>query len=86
MLRAIHNRAEVLEIIRKKPLRGYDISVLLTQTQHLTDWKTQRAAIEFILSLSDIIIKEVQEIRLDVWYRGRAFTSAFYEQFDKFNN
>eukprot|EP00850_Spirogloea_muscicola_P013074 SM000087S23356 [mRNA] locus=s87:229772:235023:+ [translate_table: standard] len=72
-------RAEALEILRRKPVEGFDISFLVTNT-HLEEMQKDRV-IDFIVQFMEDMDKEVSELKLSVNARGRHIATEFLKQF-----
>ena len=68
-------RADSLEILRRVPLDGYDISFLITDT-HLVQQGRQRL-IDFIATFIEEVDAEVSSLKLAVNARGRAVATEF---------
>nr|KYP67782.1 Actin-related protein 2/3 complex subunit 4 [Cajanus cajan] len=90
-LRFLSMRAEAFQVLRRKPVQGYDISFLITnyhceemQKQKLIDFIVQfmEARIFTIMAfkLQDID-KEISELKMSVNTRGRLVATEFLKQF-----
>ncbi|KAK6279264.1 hypothetical protein POUND7_019531 [Theobroma cacao] len=86
-LRFLSMRAEAFQVLRRKPVQGYDISFLITnyhceemQKQKLIDFIVQFMEARIFLTLSDID-KEISELKMSVNTRGRLVATEFLKQF-----
>ncbi|KAI8538080.1 hypothetical protein RHMOL_Rhmol09G0073900 [Rhododendron molle] len=90
-LRFLSMRAEAFQVLRRKPVQGYDISFLITnyhceemQKQKLIDFIVQfveaRHLLFIFLQVQDID-KEISELKLSVNTRGRLVATEFLKQF-----
>ncbi|KAG5531366.1 hypothetical protein RHGRI_026100 [Rhododendron griersonianum] len=93
-LRFLSMRAEAFQVLRRKPVQGYDISFLITnyhceemQKQKLIDFIVQFMEARHLLylktaiSFSYDIDKEISELKLSVNTRGRLVATEFLKQF-----
>ncbi|KAJ8445699.1 hypothetical protein Cgig2_026026 [Carnegiea gigantea] len=88
-LRFLSMRAEAFQVLRRKPIQGYDISFLITnfhceemQKQRLIDFIVQFMEARPILSACfQDIDKEIRELKLSVNTRGRLVATEFLKQF-----
>eukprot|EP00300_Choanocystis_sp_HF-7_P033416 c45760_g1_i1.p2 GENE.c45760_g1_i1~~c45760_g1_i1.p2 ORF type:complete len:186 (+),score=50.21 c45760_g1_i1:46-558(+) len=74
-MRFLMQRAENFVIIRRKPVTGYDISLLVTATHCDEMYKSMLVA--FILNFMNDIDKEISEIKLAVNGRARITAESF---------
>eukprot|EP00850_Spirogloea_muscicola_P010606 SM000063S19996 [mRNA] locus=s63:112174:114031:- [translate_table: standard] len=72
-------RAEALEILRRKPVEGFDISFLVTNT-HLEEMQKDKV-IDFLVQFMEDMDKEVSELKLSVNARGRHIATECLRQF-----
>ncbi|RDX72613.1 Actin-related protein 2/3 complex subunit 4, partial [Mucuna pruriens] len=73
-LRFLSMRAEAFQVLRRKPVQGYDISFLITN-YHCEDMHKHKL-IDFI-----DIDKEISELKMSVNTRGRLVATEFLKQF-----
>ena len=73
------NRADKMNVLRKKPKDGFDISFLITNF-HLEFYKKE-AIIDFIIEFIQDLEKEVNDMKLIVNSQSRVATTYFMEQF-----
>ncbi|KAF3623348.1 Actin-related protein 2/3 complex subunit 4 [Capsicum annuum] len=78
-LRFLSMRAEAFQVLRRKPVEGYDISFLITN-YHCEDMQKQKL-IDFIVQFMEDIDKEISELKLSVNTRGRLVATEFLKQF-----
>ncbi|KAH6789897.1 binding protein [Perilla frutescens var. frutescens] len=78
-LRFLSMRAEAFQVLRRKPVQGYDISFLITN-YHCEDMQKQKL-IDFIVQFMEDIDKEISELKLSVNTRGRLVATEFLKQF-----
>ncbi|KAM7465836.1 hypothetical protein LguiB_013398 [Lonicera macranthoides] len=78
-LRFLSMRAEAFQVLRRKPVEGYDISFLITN-QHCEEMHKQEL-INFIVQFMEDIDKEISELKLSVNTRGRLVATEFLKQF-----
>eukprot|EP00825_Cyclidium_porcatum_P005035 TRINITY_DN123_c0_g3_i1.p1 TRINITY_DN123_c0_g3~~TRINITY_DN123_c0_g3_i1.p1 ORF type:complete len:186 (-),score=30.14 TRINITY_DN123_c0_g3_i1:260-817(-) len=62
-------RADQFEILRRVPLKGYDVSFLIT-AQHLERFE-KRKLIDYIANFVEIIEKELNEVKLNIGWQCR---------------
>lgn len=70
-------RAEMFNILRRKPIDGYDISFLITDENLITFSKEK--IIDFILQFVQEIDKNISQLKLSVNSRTRAFATEFVQ-------
>ncbi|VFQ61079.1 unnamed protein product [Cuscuta campestris] len=78
-LRFLSMRAEAFQVLRRKPVQGYDISFLITN-YHCEEMQKQKL-IDFIVQFLEDIEKEISELKLSVNTRGRLVATEFLKQF-----
>jgi actin related protein 2/3 complex subunit 4 len=74
----IMNRADKMEIYRKKPKDGFDVSFLITN-YHLENYKKEDI-IDFIVEFIQDIEKEINDMKLIVNSQCRVSSTFFMEQ------
>ncbi|KAG2492668.1 hypothetical protein HYH03_009083 [Edaphochlamys debaryana] len=74
-LRFLMQRAEVLEVLRRVPVEGYDVSFLITD-QHLLKYGRQRL-LDFVVAFIEELDQEISSMKLAVNSRGRAVATEF---------
>lgn len=72
-------RAEAFQVLRRKPVQGYDVSFLITN-YHCEEMQRQKL-IDFILQFMEDIDKEISELKLTMNMRGRLVATEFLKQF-----
>ncbi|XP_021658524.1 actin-related protein 2/3 complex subunit 4 isoform X2 [Hevea brasiliensis] len=78
-LRFLSMRAEAFQVLRRKPIQGYDISFLITN-YHCEEMQKQKL-IDFIVQFMEDIDKEISELKMSVNTRGRLVATEFLKQF-----
>ncbi|GER45126.1 actin-related protein 2/3 complex subunit 4 [Striga asiatica] len=78
-LRFLSMRAEAFQVLRRKPVQGYDISFLITNF-HCEEMQKQKL-IDFIVQFMEDIDKEISELKMSVNSRGRLVATEFLKQF-----
>ncbi|XP_021862534.1 actin-related protein 2/3 complex subunit 4 isoform X1 [Spinacia oleracea] len=78
-LRFLSMRAEAFQVLRRKPVQGYDISFLISNF-HCEEMQKQRL-IDFIVQFMEDIDKEINELKMSVNTRGRLVATEFLKQF-----
>ncbi|CAE8672195.1 unnamed protein product [Polarella glacialis] len=76
-------RAEHFVILRRKPVEGFDISFLITNT-HLEDMVKERV-VDFIIEFMEDIDKEIKDLKIALNTRLRAAATAYMSQFSQRN-
>mmetsp|Transcript_118199 Transcript_118199/g.166149 ORF Transcript_118199/g.166149 Transcript_118199/m.166149 type:complete len:173 (+) Transcript_118199:49-567(+) len=74
-------RAEHFVILRRKPIEGYDISFLITNT-HLEEMMKERI-VDFIIEFMEDIDKEIKDLKIALNTRLRAAAAAYMSQFSQ---
>lgn len=75
--RFLMQRAEQFQIVRKRPLEGYDITLLVTSKQ--LDELNKQKLIDFIIQFMEDVDKEISAMKLAVSSRSRSIATAFME-------
>merc|ERR1719150_28894 len=68
-MRFLMQRAEHFDILRRKPVEGFDISFVITN-KHMETMNKQKM-IDFLIQFMTDIDKELNEIKLDTYARSR---------------
>lgn len=66
--RFLQQRAENFVILRRKPIKGYDISFLITNFH--TEEMLKHKLVDFIIQFMEEVDKEISEMKLFVSYSG----------------
>ena len=77
--RFLMQRAEDFEILRRKSLKGYDISLLITNFHVEEMWKHK--LVDFIIEFLTDIDSEISAMKLNVNSRSRVIAKAFLQSF-----
>uniref|UniRef100_A0A7S2MKM8 Actin-related protein 2/3 complex subunit 4 n=1 Tax=Zooxanthella nutricula TaxID=1333877 RepID=A0A7S2MKM8_9DINO len=72
-------RAEHLVILRRKPVEGYDLSFLITNT-HLEQMLVD-SVIDFLINFIQDIDKEIKDLKIMLNTRFRAAATAYMSQY-----
>merc|ERR1712032_1568926 len=72
-------RAEHFVVLRRKPVEGFDISFLITNT-HLEEIVKEKL-IDFIVEFMQDIDKEIKDMKIALNIRLRATATAYMSQF-----
>ncbi|CDH59552.1 actin-related protein 2 3 complex subunit 4isoform 1 [Lichtheimia corymbifera JMRC:FSU:9682] len=72
-------RAESFVILRRKPVEGYDISFLITNTH--TEQMYKHKLVDFIVHFMEEVDKEISEMKLSVNTRARTVAESYLAQF-----
>mmetsp|Transcript_212 Transcript_212/g.288 ORF Transcript_212/g.288 Transcript_212/m.288 type:complete len:170 (-) Transcript_212:124-633(-) len=78
-MRFLMQRAENFVILRRKPVKGYDISFLITNFH--TESMYKHKLVDFILQFMEEVDKEISEMKLSVNARARVTAQEFLKQF-----
>ncbi|OIW19194.1 hypothetical protein TanjilG_04937 [Lupinus angustifolius] len=78
-LRFLSMRAEAFEVLRRKPVQGYDISFLITN--YHCEQMEKHKLINFILQFMEGIDREISELKVSVNTRGNLVAKKFLKQF-----
>jgi actin related protein 2/3 complex subunit 4 len=78
-LRFLSMRAESFQVLRRKPVQGYDISFLITN--YHCEEMSKHKLIDFVVTFMEDIDKEISELKLSVNTRGRLVATEFLRQF-----
>ncbi|KAF9354378.1 Arp complex subunit [Mortierella sp. NVP85] len=77
--RFLTQRAESFVILRRKPIEGYDISFLITNSH--TEQMYKHKLVDFIIQFMEEVDREISEMRLSLNARARAVAKAYLSQF-----
>jgi actin related protein 2/3 complex subunit 4 len=77
--RFLAQRAEEFVILRRTPVKGYDISFLITNFH--TDSMLRNKLIDFVIHFMKEIDSEISGMKLSVNARGRVVATTFLKQF-----
>lgn len=75
--RFLMQRAENFVILRRKPVEGYDISFLVTDTH--TDLMIKNKLVDFIIQFMEEVDKEISEMKLSLNARARIVAEQFMD-------
>eukprot|EP01112_Ceratiomyxa_fruticulosa_P007258 TRINITY_DN1875_c0_g1_i1.p1 TRINITY_DN1875_c0_g1~~TRINITY_DN1875_c0_g1_i1.p1 ORF type:complete len:179 (+),score=46.72 TRINITY_DN1875_c0_g1_i1:172-708(+) len=78
-MRFLTQRAENFVILRRKPIEGYDISFLVTNTH--TEKMYKHKLVDFIIQFMEDIDKEISDIRLSVNARARVVAQEYLREY-----
>ncbi|KAK5065171.1 Actin- protein 2/3 complex subunit 4 [Exophiala bonariae] len=78
--RFLTQRAESFFILRRKPVKGYDISFLITNTH--TEEMLKHKLVDFIIQFMEEVDKEISEMKLFLNARARFVAESFLTPFD----
>ncbi|KAK3192423.1 Arp complex subunit [Lecanicillium sp. MT-2017a] len=78
--RFLSQRAESFFILRRKPIAGYDISFLITNTH--TERLLKHKLVDFVIEFMEEVDKEISEMKLFLNARARFVAETFLAQFD----
>ena len=73
--RFLTQRAESFFILRRKPVKGYDISFLITNTH--TEEMLKHKLVDFIIQFMEEVDKEISEMKLFLNARARFVAESF---------
>jgi actin related protein 2/3 complex subunit 4 len=77
--RFLAQRADEFLILRRKAIKGYDISFLITNFHCEDMWKHK--LVDFIIQFMEEIDSEISAMKLAVNSRGRTVATTFLKQF-----
>jgi actin related protein 2/3 complex subunit 4 len=80
-MRFLAQRAESFVILRRKPVKGYDISFLVTNFH--TELMYKHKLVDFIIQFLEDIDKEISEMKLSVNARARTAAQTYLSTFTK---
>eukprot|EP00178_Gracilaria_changii_P004653 TRINITY_DN17568_c0_g1_i1.p1 TRINITY_DN17568_c0_g1~~TRINITY_DN17568_c0_g1_i1.p1 ORF type:complete len:169 (+),score=33.89 TRINITY_DN17568_c0_g1_i1:95-601(+) len=78
-MRFLTQRAENFVILRRKPIKGYDISLLITNTH--TEGMYKHKLVDFIIQFMEEIDSEIKGMKEAVNARARLSAEHFLKQF-----
>ncbi|KAG6991416.1 glucokinase [Physcia stellaris] len=78
--RFLTQRAEAFFILRRKAIKGYDISFLITNTH--TEEMLKHKLVDFIIQFMEEVDKEISEMKLFLNARARFVAESFLTPFD----
>jgi len=78
-MRFMTQRADNFVILRRKPIKGYDISFLITNFN--TESMYKHKLVDFIIQFMEDVDKEISEMKLAVNARARVTAQEFLKQF-----
>ncbi|EER36779.1 arp2/3 complex 20 kD subunit [Histoplasma capsulatum H143] len=78
--RFLTQRAEAFFILRRKPVKGYDISFLITNFH--TEAMLKHKLVDFIIEFMEEVDKEISEMKLFLNARARFVAESFLTPFD----
>lgn len=78
-MRFLMQRAERFVVLRRKPVEGYALSFLITNTH--TETMLKHKLVDFVIQFMEDIDREVSAMKLGVNSRGRVVAAKFLEQF-----
>jgi actin related protein 2/3 complex subunit 4 len=78
--RFLTQRAESFYILRRKPVKGYDISFLITNFH--TEEMLKHKLVDFIIQFMEEVDKEISEMKLFLNARARFVAESFLTPFD----
>lgn len=79
-LRFMMHRADQLEIVRRVPLPGYDLTLLLTH-RHLERY-SREGLLDFICQFVEDVHSEVSAMKLGLRSRARAVVQRYWQELD----
>jgi len=79
LMRFLMQRAENFVILRRKPVKGYDISFLITNFHAESMYKHK--LVDFIISFMEAVDSEISEMKLSVNARARVTAQEYLKQF-----
>lgn len=78
-MRFLMGRAESFVILRRKPLKGYDISFLITNTH--TEDMLKHKLVDFIIQFMEEVDAEISEMKLFLNARARLVAEGYLSNF-----
>lgn len=78
-MRFMMMRAENFRVLRRKPVIGYDISFLITNTH--TEQMYKHKLVDFVIHFMEEIDKEISEMKLSINARARICAEEFLKNF-----
>jgi len=78
-MRFLSQRADNFVILRRKPIKGYDISFLITNFN--TESMFKHKLVDFIIQFMEEVDREINEMKLGVNARARITAQEFLKQF-----
>jgi len=72
-------RAESFIVLRRKPVHGYDISFLITNTH--TETMLKHKIVDFIIQFMEEVDKEISEMKLSLNSRARIVAESYLVAF-----
>ncbi|KAG9322934.1 hypothetical protein KVV02_003473 [Mortierella alpina] len=78
--RFLTQRAESFVILRRKPIEGYDISFLITNSH--TEQMYKHKLVDFIIQFMEEVDKEISEMKLSLNSRARIVSESYLAQFN----
>ncbi|KAF9433879.1 Arp complex subunit [Entomortierella beljakovae] len=76
--RFLTQRAESFVILRRKPIEGYDISFLITNSH--TEQMYKHKLVDFIIQFMEEVDKEISEMKLSLNARARIVSESYLSQ------
>ena len=73
-------RADNFEVLRRKPMEGYDISFLITNT-HICEKMVKEKLIDFMVEFIRDVDNEISEMRITLNARARLCAVNFLQAF-----
>ncbi|KAJ3001615.1 hypothetical protein NUW54_g6315 [Trametes sanguinea] len=78
--RFMMQRAESFIVLRRKPVKGYDISFLITNNH--TDTMLKHKIVDFIIQFMEEVDKEISEMKLSLNARARVVAESYLTAFN----
>ncbi|KAF9112117.1 Arp complex subunit [Mortierella sp. AM989] len=78
--RFLMQRAESFVILRRKPIEGYDISFLITNSH--TEQMYKHKLVDFIIQFMEEVDKEISEMKLSLNARARIVSESYLSQLE----
>ncbi|KAI9509714.1 actin-like protein ARPC3 [Russula earlei] len=73
--RFLMQRAESFIVLRRKPIKGYDISFLITNTH--TESMLKHKIVDFIIQFMEDVDREISEMKLSLNARARTVAESY---------